>query len=91
MLVLADANVGQSSPSMTYSALAMHFSGMVRQSAILTPSPRMAPAMVSSLKPSGVVGGSKQAAISIAGSTPMEMEMGSGLPAFSAFSRNTVR
>ena len=36
--------------------------------------------MESSSKPSGVVGGSKQDVISIAGSTPMETEMGSGFP-----------
>lgn len=36
--------------------------------------------MDSSLKPRGVVGGSKQEVTAMAGSTPMEMEMGRGCP-----------
>ena len=65
---------------MTYSALAMADSRIVLQAHRRTGSPRSAPAMESSSKPSGVVGGSKQEVISIAGSTPMETEMGSGCP-----------
>ena len=82
---------GISSPSITYSAFAIHFSSMVRQDVSSTASPRIPPAAPSSLYPSGVVGGSKHDAISIAGSTPMEMEIGSGFPAASAFSLNTPR
>ena len=36
--------------------------------------------MESSLNPRGVVGGSKQESTLMAGSTPMETEMGSGCP-----------
>ena len=77
---------GSSSPSITYSAFAMQFSLIVRHGASSTAWPRIAPAMDSSLKPKGVVGGSKQAAISMAGSTPMLIEIGKGLPSASAFS-----
>ena len=58
----------------------MAFSFTVRQGHNSTGRLRSAPAMLSSLKPSGVVGGSKQAVTSIAGSTPMETEIGSGWP-----------
>ena len=46
----------------------------------LAGSPLMAPAMDSSWWPRGVVGGSKQGAISMAGYTPMDTEMGRGPP-----------
>ncbi len=76
---------------MTISARAMPLALTETQSTSSTASPRMAPAMESSSKPSGVVGGSKQEPMEMAGSTPMLMEMGRGLPAFSAFWRKTSR
>lgn len=74
-----------SSPSITYSALAIQFSLIVKHGTNSTAFPRMAPATANSLYPIGVVGGSKHAPISIAGSTPMLIEIGSGLPSASAF------
>lgn len=50
----------------------------VRQGHSSTARPRRAPAIESSSYPSGVVGGSKQEAISMAGSTPMLTEMAGG-------------
>ena len=63
---------------MTYSALAMACSFTVRHCTIFTGSPRSAPAMDNSLKPSGVVGGSTQEHTDTAGSTPMDTEIGRG-------------
>ena len=65
---------GCTSPSMTYSALAMARSLIVRHCTSSTGFLRVAPAACNSSYPSGVVGGSKQDAISIAGSTPMLTE-----------------
>jgi len=48
----------------------------VRHFTIFTGSPRRAPAMDNSLKPRGVVGGSKQEHTDTAGSTPMDTEIG---------------
>ena len=78
--------LGTTSPSMTYSALAMASSSTVRHRHSFTGSPRSAPATDSSSYPNGVVGGSKQEPISMAGSTPMLMEMGSLRPSCSALS-----
>lgn len=70
---------------MTHSALAMAFSRMLTQGASRTARPST-PRRCQLVDPSGVVGGSKQEAISIAGSTPMEMETGSGWFIPSAYS-----
>ena len=82
---------GNNSPSITYSARARHCSLIVKQSVTSTASPRIPPAIPNSLNPKGVVGGSKQAAISMAGSTPILIEMGIGFPAFSYFCRKASK
>lgn len=58
------------SPSITYSAFAIASSSIVIHFTNLTASFLSAPAIDNSLNPSGVVGGSKQEHIDIAGSTP---------------------
>jgi len=94
VLVLMSSRIrfpATNSPSMTNSALAMAYSSMVRHFAMRTGFLRSAPAIDSSLNPKGVVGGSKQEAISMAGSTPMLMLIGRFTPSRSAFSRNASR
>ena len=77
---------GTTSPSITYSALAIARSFSVRHLQSLTGSPLRAPATASSSYPIGVVGGSKQEPIPIAGSTPILIEIGRRCPSSSALS-----
>jgi hypothetical protein len=76
---------------MTISALATALAATLTQRTISTALPRRDPAMDSSLNPRGVDGASKHEAMYTAGSRPMLMEMGCGLPAFSAFMRKASR
>ena len=77
---------GITSPSITYSAFAIALSLTVKHLQSSTASLLSAPATASSSYPIGVVGGSKHEPISIAGSTPMLIEIGNLCPNCSALS-----
>ena len=83
--------LGTNSPSITYSALAIAASSTVKHLTISTGFFLIAPAIDSSLNPIGVVGGSKHDAISIAGSTPILIDIGNGSPLSSAFFLNASK